>query len=67
MLTWAWADRRWWWAGVTVPYRPMLGCIGVAPPRSALWETGINSMPGRGDMPAVRSNAPMLLLQPCSS
>ena len=48
--------------GVTVPYRPMLGCIGVAPPRSALWETGINSMPGRGDMPAVRNNAPMLLL-----
>ena len=61
--------------GVTVPYRPMLGCIGVAPPRNALWETGINSMPGRGDMPAVRNNlfccccccCRCLLLRPCSS
>ena len=23
---------------MTVPYRPMVGCIGVAPPRDSLWE-----------------------------
>jgi acetamidase/formamidase len=41
--------------GVEVPYRPMLGCIGVAPPRDALLEQGTSAMPvhfGRGDMPA---------------
>ncbi len=38
--------------GVVVPYRPMLGCVGVAPPRHAVWEAGPNAMPGRGDMPA---------------
>ena len=24
---------------VSVPYRPMVGCVGVAPPKDALWET----------------------------
>ena len=35
-----------------VPYRPIVGCVGVAPPRDAVWEAGPNAMPGRGDMPA---------------